>query len=155
MDNVTDKTVIFHSGFFKPTNGFSWCSAISAEKNADIDTIAKIVRNIYQKRISSFPWRLYLADRSQRFMASEIIREKRCSFRWRITLFYTVEIITRYQWAWWLWYPRINGWAWRPKKMVIGNKSKRKSRKLVPKPVWIWKTYLKTKFTELWVKAAG
>ncbi len=45
----------------------------------NVDTIAKIVRNCLPEAIHHFP-EDYITDRSQRFMASEIIREKLMRF---------------------------------------------------------------------------
>ncbi|MCY0683106.1 GTPase Era, partial [Klebsiella pneumoniae] len=52
---------------------------ISAETGTNVDTIASIVRKHLPEAIHHFP-EDYITDRSQRFMASEIIREKLMRF---------------------------------------------------------------------------
>ena len=52
---------------------------ISAETGTNVDTIAAIVRKHLPEAIHHFP-EDYITDRSQRFMASEIIREKLMRF---------------------------------------------------------------------------
>ncbi len=80
VDNVTDKTKLLpHIGFLSQQMGFLDVVPISAEKGMNVDTIAKIVRNCLPEAIHHFP-EDYITDRSQRFMASEIIREKLMRF---------------------------------------------------------------------------
>ncbi|HEO9728633.1 TPA: GTPase Era [Proteus mirabilis] len=80
VDNVTDKTKLLpHIGFLSQQMDFLDVVPISAEKGMNVDTIAKIVRNCLPEAIHHFP-EDYLTDRSQRFMASEIIREKLMRF---------------------------------------------------------------------------
>lgn len=80
VDNVTDKTKLLpHIGFLSQQMDFLDVVPISAEKGMNVDTIAKIVRNCLPKAIHHFP-EDYITDRSQRFMASEIIREKLMRF---------------------------------------------------------------------------
>lgn len=57
---------------------------LSAETGLNVDTIAGIVRKHLPEAIHHFP-EDYITDRSQRFMASEIIREKLMRFPWRGT----------------------------------------------------------------------
>jgi GTPase Era involved in 16S rRNA processing len=52
---------------------------ISAETGLNVDTVAGIVRKHLPEAIHHFP-EDYITDRSQRFMASEIIREKLMRF---------------------------------------------------------------------------
>ncbi len=47
------------------------------KKGTGVDTIAKIVKQHIPEAIHHFP-EDYITDRSQRFMASEIIRESSC-----------------------------------------------------------------------------
>ncbi|MBG3129009.1 MULTISPECIES: GTPase Era [Proteus] len=80
VDNVTDKTKLLpHIGFLSQQMDFLDVVPISAEKDMNIDTIAKIVRKCLPEAIHHFP-EDYITDRSQRFMASEIIREKLMRF---------------------------------------------------------------------------
>ncbi|SDC40143.1 GTP-binding protein Era [Proteus mirabilis] len=80
VDNVTDKTKLLpHIGFLSQQMDFLDVVPISAEKGINVDTIAKIVRNCLPEAIHHFP-EDYITDRSQRFMASEIIREKLMRF---------------------------------------------------------------------------
>ena len=80
VDNVTDKTKLLpHIGFLSQQMDFLDVVPISAEKGMNVDTIAKIVRNCLPEAIHHFP-EDYITDRSQRFMASEIIREKLMRF---------------------------------------------------------------------------
>ncbi|MBS3826558.1 GTPase Era [Proteus mirabilis] len=80
VDNVIDKTKLLpHIGFLSQQMDFLDVVPISAEKGMNVDTIAKIVRNCLPEAIHHFP-EDYITDRSQRFMASEIIREKLMRF---------------------------------------------------------------------------
>ncbi len=58
---------------------FAHVVPISAEKGKNIDELEKIVRNSLREGEHHFPEE-YITDRSQRFMASEIIREKLMRF---------------------------------------------------------------------------
>ena len=80
IDNVTDKTVLLpHIGMISPKMNFLDVVPISAEKGTGVDTIAKIVKQHIPEAVHHFP-EDYITDRSQRFMASEIIREKLMRF---------------------------------------------------------------------------
>lgn len=80
IDNVTDKTVLLpHIGFVSQKMNFLDVVPISAEKGKGVDTIAKIVKQHIPEADHHFP-EDYITDRSQRFMASEIIREKLMRF---------------------------------------------------------------------------
>ncbi|KMJ45511.1 GTPase Era [Xenorhabdus khoisanae] len=80
VDNVTDKTILLpHIGFLSQQMNFIDVVPISAEKGMNVDTIAKIVRDHIPQAEHHFPDD-YITDRSQRFMASEIIREKLMRF---------------------------------------------------------------------------
>ncbi|EKT55758.1 GTPase Era [Providencia sneebia] len=80
IDNVTDKTVLLpHIGFISQKMNFLDVVPISAEKGKGVDTIAKIVKEHIPEADHHFP-EDYITDRSQRFMASEIIREKLMRF---------------------------------------------------------------------------
>lgn len=80
IDNVIDKTKLLpHIQFISQQMSFLDVIPISAEKGDGVETIAKIVREHLPKGIHHFP-EDYVTDRSQRFMASEIIREKLMRF---------------------------------------------------------------------------
>ncbi|MBC8948385.1 MULTISPECIES: GTPase Era [Xenorhabdus] len=80
VDNVTDKTILLpHIGFLSQQMNFIDVVPISAEKGMNVDTIANIVRDHIPQADHHFP-EDYITDRSQRFMASEIIREKLMRF---------------------------------------------------------------------------
>ncbi|CAG9424457.1 GTPase Era [Providencia alcalifaciens] len=80
IDNVADKTSLLpHIGMISQKMNFLDVVPISAEKGTGVDTIAKIVKQHIPEAIHHFP-EDYITDRSQRFMASEIIREKLMRF---------------------------------------------------------------------------
>ncbi|EPL6453448.1 MULTISPECIES: GTPase Era [Providencia] len=80
IDNVTDKTVLLpHIGAISQKMNFLDVVPISAEKGTGVDTIAKIVKQHIPEATHHFP-EDYITDRSQRFMASEMIREKLMRF---------------------------------------------------------------------------
>ncbi|KLN95812.1 GTPase Era [Moellerella wisconsensis] len=80
IDNVVDKTILLpHIGIISKKMNFLDVVPISAEKGMGVDTIAKIVRKHMPQADHHFPDD-YITDRSQRFMASEIIREKLMRF---------------------------------------------------------------------------
>ncbi|WP_369310634.1 GTPase Era [Providencia rettgeri] len=80
IDNVVDKTVLLpHIGMISQKMNFLDVVPISAEKGTGVDTIAKIVKQHIPEATHHFP-EDYITDRSQRFMASEIIREKLMRF---------------------------------------------------------------------------
>ncbi|MGL4860838.1 MAG: GTPase Era [Enterobacteriaceae bacterium] len=80
IDNVTDKAALLpHMAFLSQQMDFIDIVPISAEKADNIDKIAQIVRTRLPEAPHHFPEE-YVTDRSQRFMASEIIREKLMRF---------------------------------------------------------------------------
>ncbi|MTC36072.1 GTPase Era [Providencia alcalifaciens] len=80
IDNVVDKTSLLpHIGMISQKMNFLDVVPISAEKGTGVDTIANIVKQHIPEAIHHFP-EDYITDRSQRFMASEIIREKLMRF---------------------------------------------------------------------------
>lgn len=80
IDNVTDKSKLLpHLKFLSEQMNFIDIVPMSAEKRINVDTIASIVRKRLPEAIHHFP-EDYITDRSQRFMASEIIREKLMRF---------------------------------------------------------------------------
>ncbi|MEG3134629.1 GTPase Era [Rouxiella sp. T17] len=80
IDNVTDKAKLLpHLQFLSEQMNFVDIVPISAEKGTNVDTIASLVRKRLPEAVHHFP-EDYITDRSQRFMASEIIREKLMRF---------------------------------------------------------------------------
>ncbi|MBP6122596.1 MULTISPECIES: GTPase Era [Providencia] len=80
IDNVTDKTILLpHIAMISEKMNFLDVVPISAEKGMGVDTLASIVKKHIPEAIHHFP-EDYITDRSQRFMASEIIREKLMRF---------------------------------------------------------------------------
>lgn len=80
VDNVTDKTLLLpHMQFLGQQMNFMDIVPISAETGKNVDTIASIVRKRLPEAEHHFP-EDYITDRSQRFMASEMIREKLMRF---------------------------------------------------------------------------
>ncbi|MCX8655749.1 GTPase Era [Gilliamella sp. B2840] len=80
IDNVIDKTQLLpHIQEISQKVNFVDVVPISAEKGDGIDIIRKIVKEHLPEGEHHFPEE-YITDRSQRFMASEIIREKLMRF---------------------------------------------------------------------------
>ena len=80
IDNVIDKTQLLpHIQEVSQKVNFLDVVPISAEKGDGIDIIKKIVKTHLPEGEHHFP-EDYITDRSQRFMASEIIREKLMRF---------------------------------------------------------------------------
>nr|WP_228720364.1 GTPase Era [Zophobihabitans entericus] len=80
IDNVTDKTILLpHIAKISQKMNFLNVVPICAETGEGVDTIAKIAREHLPVAEHHFP-EDYITDRSQRFMASEIIREKLMRF---------------------------------------------------------------------------
>ncbi|MWN04940.1 GTPase Era [Gilliamella sp. Pas-s95] len=80
IDNVTDKTQLLpHIQTISQKVNFLDVVPISAEKGEGVDIIKDIVKKHLPEGEHHFP-EDYITDRSQRFMASEIIREKLMRF---------------------------------------------------------------------------
>ncbi|OED67515.1 GTPase Era [Vibrio splendidus ZS-139] len=80
VDNVQDRTdVMQHMMEVSKKMDFIDVVPISAKQGKNIDVLRKHVRNCLPKATHHFPEE-YVTDRSQRFMASEIIREKLMRF---------------------------------------------------------------------------
>ena len=76
VDNVKDKNeVMIHMQEMTNKAKFVDVVPISAKQDKNIDVIRRIVREHLPKAVHHFPEE-YVTDRSQRFMASEILREK-------------------------------------------------------------------------------
>lgn len=80
VDNVADKEKLLpHMQFLSQQMSFHDIVPICAENGMNVDTLAGIVRKALPEAEHHFPEN-YITDRSQRFMASEIIREKLMRF---------------------------------------------------------------------------
>lgn len=80
IDNIQDKTILLpHIQQISQKMNFADVVPLCAETGQNVDTIARIVHNILPEADHHFP-EDYVTDRSQRFMASEIIREKLMRF---------------------------------------------------------------------------
>ncbi|MXP66538.1 GTPase Era [Pantoea sp. Nvir] len=80
VDNIPDKSILLpHLYFLSQRMDFLDIVPISAENGRNVDTIAGIVRKHLPKADHHFT-EDYVSDRSKRFMASEIIREKLIRF---------------------------------------------------------------------------
>lgn len=80
VDNVTDKSKLLpHITFLSQQMNFLDVVPICAESGMNVDTLAGIVRKSMPEGVHQFP-EDYITDRSQRFMAAEIIREKLMRF---------------------------------------------------------------------------
>lgn len=80
VDNIADKSILLpHIQFLSQQMDFIDVVPLSAEQGNNVDTIASIVRNRLPVAEHHFP-EDYITDRSQRFMAAEIIREKLMRF---------------------------------------------------------------------------
>lgn len=80
VDNVKDKNdVMQHLQTMTEKMDFVDVVPISAKSGSNVDFVQKLVRQHLPKAVHHFPEE-YVTDRSQRFMASEIIREKLMRF---------------------------------------------------------------------------
>lgn len=80
VDNVQDRNeVMLHMAEMSKKMDFVDVVPISAKQGKNIDVLRKHVRNHLPKATHHFPEE-YVTDRSQRFMASEIVREKLMRF---------------------------------------------------------------------------
>ncbi|EMP4394382.1 GTPase Era [Vibrio fluvialis] len=80
VDNVKDRNeVMLHMMELSNKMGFVDVVPISAKLGKNVDVLRKHVRDHLPKAVHHFPEE-YVTDRSQRFMASEIIREKLMRF---------------------------------------------------------------------------
>ena len=80
IDNLQDKSILLpHIQMLSQKMNFMDVVPISAEEGKNVDTIASIVHKLLPEADHHFPEE-YVTDRSQRFMASEIIREKLMRF---------------------------------------------------------------------------
>ncbi|KGD72544.1 hypothetical protein HA49_17715 [Tatumella morbirosei] len=80
IDNLQDKSILLpHIQMLSQKMNFLDVVPVSAEHGNNVDTIASIVHKHLPEADHHFP-EDYVTDRSQRFMASEIIREKLMRF---------------------------------------------------------------------------
>lgn len=80
IDNLQDKSILLpHIQTLAQKMNFMDVVPICAEDGKNVDTIASIVHKLLPEADHHFPEE-YVTDRSQRFMASEIIREKLMRF---------------------------------------------------------------------------
>lgn len=80
IDNIQDKSILLpHIQAISEKMEFADVVPLCAESGQNVDTIAKIVKGYLPEAEHHFPDD-YVTDRSQRFMASEIIREKLMRF---------------------------------------------------------------------------
>ncbi|MGL9769218.1 MAG: GTPase Era [Sodalis sp. (in: enterobacteria)] len=80
IDNIVDKKQLLpHIQFLSQKMSFHNIVPICAENGMNIETLGGIVRKALPEAIHHFP-EYYITDRSQRFIASEIIREKLMRF---------------------------------------------------------------------------
>ncbi len=80
IDNLQDKSILLpHIQMLSQKMDFLDVVPVSAEHGNNVDTIASIVHKHLPEADHHFP-EDYVTDRSQRFMASEIIREKLMRF---------------------------------------------------------------------------
>ncbi len=80
IDNLQDKSILLpHIQQISQKMNFADVVPLCAETGQNVETIAKIVHNTLPEAEHHFP-EDYVTDRSQRFMASEIIREKLMRF---------------------------------------------------------------------------
>lgn len=78
--NVEDKEQLLpHMQFLSKQMNFHEILPICAERGMNMDTLADIVRKALPTAVHHFP-KDYITDRSQKFIASEIIREKLMRF---------------------------------------------------------------------------
>ncbi|MCX8579763.1 GTPase Era [Gilliamella sp. B2717] len=156
IDNVTDKTQLLpHIQEISQKVNFLDVVPISAEKGEGIDIIKDIVKKHLPVGEHHFP-EDYITDRSQRFMASEIIREKLMRFLGdELPYSVTVEI-EQFKVDERTGMYRINGLILverdGQKKMVIGNKGE-KIKKIGIEARKDMQSFFDTKVhLELWVK---
>lgn len=156
IDNVTDKTQLLpHIQEISQKINFLDVVPISAEKGEGIDIINDIVKKHLPVGEHHFP-EDYITDRSQRFMASEIIREKLMRFLGdELPYSVTVEI-EQFKVDERTGMYRINGLILvernGQKKMVIGNKGE-KIKKIGIEARKDMQSFFETKVhLELWVK---
>ncbi|HGJ5877168.1 MAG TPA: GTPase Era [Arsenophonus sp.] len=155
IDNVTDKTSLLpHIEFLSKQMNFLDIIPISTKKGIGIDIITKIVRQHMPEAAHHFPAD-YITDRSQRFMAAEIIREKLMRFLGdELPYAVTVEIeqfVVNERNGY-----NINGLILverdGQKKMVIGNKGSKIKKIGIEARIDMEKLFATKVHLELWVK---
>ena len=156
IDNVTDKTQLLpHIQEISQKINFLDVVPISAEKGEGVDIIKDIVKKHLPVGQHHFP-EDYITDRSQRFMASEIIREKLMRFLGdELPYSVTVEI-EQFKVDERTGMYRINGLILverdGQKKMVIGNKGEKIKKIGIEAPKDMQLFFDNKVHLELWVK---
>ncbi|PQJ89957.1 MULTISPECIES: GTPase Era [Aliivibrio] len=156
VDNVKDKNdVMQHLQTMTEKMDFVDVVPISAKSGSNVDFVQKLVRQHLPKAVHHFPEE-YVTDRSQRFMASEIIREKLMRFTGE-ELPYSVTVeIERFDYN-----PKMDGFHINglilverlgQKKMVVGKNGEKikvigREARIDMEELFDRKVYL-----ELWVK---
>lgn len=80
IDNIANKAKLLpHIHFLSQKMNFYDIIPISAENGINVDTLSRVVHDSLPEAVHYFP-EDYITDHSQRFMASEIIREKLIRF---------------------------------------------------------------------------
>jgi GTP-binding protein Era len=80
VDNIKDKEVLFpHLQWLAQKGNFAEIMPISATKGTNVEKIREMARQLLPEGQHYFP-EDYITDRSSRFMASEIVREKLMRF---------------------------------------------------------------------------
>lgn len=156
VDNVKEKGDLFpHLEALSKKMDFVDVVPISAKSGTNVDAVEKIVRKHLPEGEYYFPEE-YVTDRSQRFMASEIIREKLMRFTGEELPYAVTVEIERFDFN-----PRTNGFDINglilverkgQKKMVIGKNGEKmkvigREARLDMEALFERKVYL-----ELWVK---
>lgn len=156
IDNVTDKTTLLpHIQEISQKRDFIDIIPISAEKGEGIEIIKSIVKKHLPVSEHHFP-EDYITDRSQRFMASEIIREKLMRFLGE-ELPYSVTVeIEQFKVDEKTGMYRVNGLILverdGQKKMVIGNKGEKIKQIGIEARKDMQELFQSKVHLELWVK---
>jgi GTP-binding protein Era len=155
IDNLSSKDELLpHIQWLSQQMNFADIVPISAEKGTNVDTIAKLARARLKPSLHYFP-EDYITDRSSRFMAAEIIREKLMRFMGE-ELPYSVTVeIERYQTDD-KGVVHINGLILversGQKKMVIGNKGEKLKLIGTEARIDLERLLEQKVYLELWVK---
>ncbi|MFP3028904.1 MAG: GTPase Era [Arsenophonus sp.] len=156
IDNVVDKSLLLPQiEFLSKQINFLDIVPISAKKGSGINIIAKILRKHIPEAVHHFPAD-YITDRSQRFMAAEIIREKLIRFFGdELPYSITVEIehfVVNERGS----YYNIYGLIWvernGQKKIVIGNKGCKIKKIGIEARIDMEKFFATKVHLNLWVK---
>ncbi|MGP1939447.1 MAG: GTPase Era [Arsenophonus sp. ET-DL9-MAG3] len=158
IDNLIDKTSLLpYIKFLSKQMNFLYIVPISAKKNNNIDTIIKIIHQHIPESAHHFPANC-ITDRSQYFMASEIIREKLMRFLGD-ELPYSVTVkIERFivnELGFYNIYGLILVKKNNHKKIIIGNKADKIKKISIEARVDMKKFFSTKIYLKLWVKVHG